>query len=157
MNMPDLIQFPGYLIRRMHQTSVAAFVSETSSAGYDLTPVQFGALYVLRDKPGIDQATLAELIDYDRVTIGGVVSRLEGRGYVRRSVSKSDRRARELNLTRAGAALLDAVSEAVGRSQEAMLRGLSQKEQSTLLMLLRKAIEGANGLSKASSSQSPEE
>lgn len=141
--MSQLYEFPGHLIRRMHQVSVAAFVSETSAAGFDLTPVQFAALYLLRERPGIDQATLATLIAYDRVTIGGVVSRLAARRYIRRAVSKSDRRARQLTLTADGAALLEAVSGAVSRSQQIILGGLSEEEQSALLALLRKATETA--------------
>ena len=55
-----------------------------AEAGFDLTPVQFAALAVIAEHPRIDQATLAGLIAYDRVTIGGVVDRLSQKGYILR-------------------------------------------------------------------------
>ena len=45
---------------------------------------------------------VAELIGYDRATIGGVIDRLEKKGWIRRVVSERDRRARELSLTAKG-------------------------------------------------------
>ncbi len=70
----------GHLIRRLHQISVSAFAAEADAAGVELSPVQFAALNMLREHSYIDQATLAGLIAYDRVTLGGVVNRLEARG-----------------------------------------------------------------------------
>ena len=104
--MTDLYDLPGHLIRRMHQISVSAFAAETKAAGFDLTPMQFAALCMLEENPGIEQATLAGLVAIDRATIGGVVARLETRGLLERSVSRTDRRARVLTLTEIGAALL---------------------------------------------------
>ena len=72
--MASLHDLPGHLIRRLHQISVSTFTAETAAEGFDLTQVQYAALFTLRGHPGIDQATLAGLIAYDRVTIGGVVA-----------------------------------------------------------------------------------
>ena len=88
--------YPGFLARRFQQIAVALFHAEVGAAGFDLTPVQYSALKALRAHPGIDQATLAGLIAFDRTTIGGVVDRLEQRGYLTRKVSARDRRARVL-------------------------------------------------------------
>ena len=92
--MTNLYDLPGHLIRRLHQISVAIFANRMAEAGIDLTPVQFAALTTVDDNPGVDQATLAGLIAYDKVTIGGVVDRLVQKGLLRREVSKRDRRAR---------------------------------------------------------------
>ena len=67
--MMALYDMPGHLIRRMNQISVAVFLQEAQQAGFDLTPVQFAALYTVGEHEAIDQATLASLIAYDRVTI----------------------------------------------------------------------------------------
>lgn len=147
--MLALFDLPGHLIRRLHQISVSAFSAETTAEGADLTPVQFAALTVLRERPGIDQATLAGLIAYDRATIGGVVSRLEARGFVKRTVSGTDRRARTLKLTGAGAALLDRLHDAVLRAQDLMLTGLTPGERVIFLDLLHKATEAGNEISRA--------
>ena len=74
--MTDNNDMPGHLARRFQQIAVAIFHAEVEEAGYDLTPVQYAALTTIRTHPGIDQATLAGLIAYDRTTITGVVDRL---------------------------------------------------------------------------------
>lgn len=148
-SMASLLDLPGHLIRRMHQIAVSTFAAEVAAEGCDITNVQYATLFTLRAHPGIDQATLAGLIAYDRVTIGGVIARLEARGYLERVVSRTDRRARSLRLTPAGAAVLDAVNEGVLRAQQVMLQGLDAAEQKTLLALLRKATEAGNELSRA--------
>lgn len=138
--MESFENLPGNLIRRMQQFAVATFASEIQAAGFELTPVQFATLATLQKHPNIEQATLAALVAQDRVTIGGVVSRLEARGLLERGMSETDRRARSLCLTERGETLLRTVLPAVRRAQKATLGNLSPSESQTLLTLLRKAI-----------------
>jgi MarR family transcriptional regulator, temperature-dependent positive regulator of motility len=151
----EIYEMPGHLIRRMHQASTAIFDVETRSAGQDLTSVQFAALTVIAAQPGLDQATLASAIAYDRVTIGGVIDRLEQKGFVRREIAKGDRRSRRLHLLPAGKVALDAVTPHVRRAQDLMLQGLSQTEGATLLRLLRKALGAVGDVSRAPSRSGP--
>jgi DNA-binding MarR family transcriptional regulator len=139
----------GHLIRRLNQISVSVFTERVSGAGFDLTPVQFAALNSLKQNPGIDQASLAGLIAYDRVTIGGVVDRLEQKGFLRRVVSARDRRARELFLTELGDEVLNTLTPIVTRLQDEILKGLQPQEKKQLMMLLEKATSGGNELSRA--------
>lgn len=145
----DLYALPGHLIRRLNQISVSVFAARMAELGLDLTPVQFAALTVLQANPGIDQATLAGLIAHDRVTIGGVVDRLEAKGLVDRTVSRHDRRARVLALTAEGEALLERVLPAVHAAQDGILAGLDVEERATFIGLLRKATDAGNALSRA--------
>ncbi|WP_371055548.1 MarR family winged helix-turn-helix transcriptional regulator [Rhodosalinus sp. K401] len=147
--MLDLHEMPGHLIRRLHQISVSVFAGAMRRAGHDLTPVQFAALSALARNPGVDQATLAGLIAYDRVTIGGVVDRLEAKGLVERDVSARDRRARVLRPTRAGEALLAEADPVVRALQDEILSGLDPAERTELVRLLRKAAEAGNARSRA--------
>ncbi|MDH4053100.1 MAG: MarR family transcriptional regulator, partial [Rubrivivax sp.] len=105
----DRIEMAGHLIRRLHQQSTQIFQAHTQAAGFGLTPVQFAALDAMAQQPGIDQASLAATISFDRATIGGVIDRLEHKGLVQRVVSAQDRRARRLHLTPAGDHLLAAI------------------------------------------------
>lgn len=114
-----------------------------------MTPVQYAALAVLRDHPGIDQATLAGLIAYNRVTIGGVISRLESRGYVDRMIRHNDRRARVLTLTDRGQSLLLTVDHAVRGTQDQILAPLDPKERAQFMALLEKLTRAGNSLSRA--------
>ena len=76
----DRIEMAGHLIRRLHQQSTQVFQAQTQAAGFDLTSVQFAALDAIAQQPGIDQASLAATISFDRATIGGVIDRLEQKG-----------------------------------------------------------------------------
>ena len=144
----ELYTMPGHLIRRMHQASTAIFDIETRKEGLELTSVQFAALAVIDASPGLDQATLASTIAYDRVTIGGVIDRLEQKGLVRREIAKGDRRSRRLHLQPAGKTVLARVTPLVRQAQGAMLTGLSEKESALLLRLLRKALDAVGDTSR---------
>jgi MarR family transcriptional regulator, temperature-dependent positive regulator of motility len=140
---------PGHLVRRFQQIAVAIFHAQVEEAGYDLTPVQYAALDAIRAHPGIDQATLAGLIAYDRTTITGVVDRLEQKGLLTRQPSCKDRRAHVLQITDAGRRTLRGMAPAVEAAQRIMLRGLSADEARQFMLLMRKAIDAANELSRA--------
>lgn len=140
---------PGHLIRRLNQISVALFMEKMTSAGLNLTPVQFSALSAIRDHPGIDQATVAGLVAYDRATLGKVIDRLDARGLVLRRTSSTDRRAKALTLTADGRALLDQARPAVVAVQPQILSGLDTREIETFVRLLQKVTMAGNELSRA--------
>ena len=145
----DIHALPGHLIRRLHQISVAQFMDRMAEEDIDLTPVQFSAMTAIRRHPGIDQASVAGLIAYDRATLGKVVDRLVDKGLVARRISAADRRAREVRLTSAGTALLDCVLPIVKAAQARFLSGLSAEERDQFIALLQKATLAANDLSRA--------
>lgn len=125
---------PGHLIRRAHQVSNAFFAEECGR--YDLTSVQYAALTAIRENPGIDATRLCAIIAFDRSTIGDVLERIEAKGWISRTPSEADRRARILNLTDAGEALLGEVEPMVQRVQERLLEPFSRKERAAVLALL---------------------
>ncbi len=145
----DMNNLPGHLARRFQQIAVSVFHSEVAAVGSDLTPVQFAAMIKVRANPGVDQATLAAMIAYDRATIGGVVDRLVDKGLIERKASSRDRRAKELNMTAEGISLLEHIEPAVLSAQDLLLSGLNADERDTFMHLLQKATEGANELSRA--------
>ena len=145
----DLNDKPGHLARRFQQIAVAVFHAEMEEAGFDLTPVQYAALAAIAAHPGLDQATLAGTIAYDRTTITGVVDRLAQKGLVVRTPSPRDRRAHELSITKAGDKTLQQTEPAVQAAQRAMMRGLTAAEGKELMRLMRKAIAAGNELSRA--------
>ncbi|WIY25316.1 MarR family winged helix-turn-helix transcriptional regulator [Parasedimentitalea psychrophila] len=145
----DIHSMPGHLIRRLNQISVAQFMEQMTSAGLSLTPVQYAALCAIRDHPGIDQASVAGLIAYDRATLGKVIDRLDARKLVRRKVSSSDRRARELFLSVDGQALLAIAHPLVEAAQPEILSGLSPQEQDEFVQLMQKIVRANNELSRA--------
>ena len=135
----DRTEMAGHLIRRLHQQSTQVYQSATQAAGFELTSVQFAALDAVAEQPGIDQASLAATISFDRATIGGVIDRLEQKGLVERTVSPDDRRARLLRLTPAGRRELAALRPVVEALQAEILAPLSARERAAFLALARKA------------------
>jgi len=136
----DRIEMAGHLIRRLQQQSSQVFQVSTQKAGFDLTSVQFAALDAIGQQPGIDQASLAATISFDRATIGGVIDRLEHKGLVKRVVAAQDRRARQLRLTPVGKRLLLASRPVVEALQADILAPLTRAERAAFLALAQKAL-----------------
>lgn len=131
----------GHLIRRMNQISTHVFSQRMQAEGRDLTPVQFAALDAIIANPGIDQASVAARIAYDRATIGGVIDRLEQKGYVERTISRRDRRAREVRATKLGQKEFDAILPIVEALQNDVLAGLNDPEKELFRTLAQKVID----------------
>ena len=140
---------PGHAIRRLHQISVGIFLQEAGELG--VTPVQYGALQVVANQPGLDQRTLARSIALDTSTTGGVVDRLESRGWMERRTSPTDRRARQLFLTPEGQTALAATVPAMLRTQEQILAPLTPDQRTEFMRLLGMLVEENNTLSRAPS------
>ncbi len=140
---------PGHLVRRLQQVSVSLFAQRMEAAGVDLTSVQYAALKAIQSHPMIDQATLAGAIAYDRTTIGGVIDRLESKGLVRRELSPSDRRVRQLVLEAAGERLIGHLQTYVQDVQVALLAPLSEDERQSFMRLLQKLTRENNEHSRA--------
>jgi DNA-binding MarR family transcriptional regulator len=135
-----ILDMAGHLIRRLHQQSTHIFVQRTQEAGFDLTPVQYAALEVIFTQPGIDQACVAEMIGYDRATIGGVIDRLEKKGWIRRVISERDRRARELSLSAKGNKVRETLRPIVESIQKDILAPLSESDRECFIRLTRQIV-----------------
>ena len=135
-----VLDMAGHLIRRLHQRSTQIFAQRAQAAGFDLTPVQYAALEAIQEHPGMDQARVAEMIGYDRATIGGVIDRLEKKNWIRRVVSERDRRARELSVTAEGNKILVALQPIVQDLQKDILRPLSDADRERFIHLAREVV-----------------
>lgn len=130
----------GHLIRRLNQLSTQLFSKHMKEAGLELTPVQFAAMDAIIAQPGLDQAGIAAKIAYDRATIGGVIDRLEQKGFVVREVSERDRRARDVCATEQGVKMFEQILPVVTALQDEILSELDEAEKAAFLTLARKAI-----------------
>jgi len=140
----SVLDMAGHLIRRLHQQSTQVFVQRTQAAGFDLTPVQYAAIEAIYENPGIDQARVAEMIGYDRATIGGVIERLEKKDWINREVSEQDRRARVLSLTAKGKKIRLTLEPIVQDLQKDILQPLNAADQARFVELARKVVWTAN-------------
>ena len=140
--MDELYTMPGHLIRRVQQISSALFAEEC--ARIDLTSVQYAALKALAARPGLDATRLSTLIAFDRSTLGDVLERLEGKGWVRRASSPRDKRVKLLDLTPAGAEVLARAEPAVRRVQERLLAPLGPAQREQVVELLARLADVHN-------------
>ena len=139
-------RMPGHFVRRLQQVAVRLFADE---AGPDLTPVQFASLVGIAQlhrlekghnkRPG--QAELAAHIGYDRATIGGVIDRLEAKGWVSRTASREDRRQNVLAITPAGERAMAQARPAVEAVQDKFLAPLDESERKAFERICRKLLE----------------
>lgn len=134
--LEELYRRPGFMIRRMHQISVSVFLEETGKLR--VTNRQWGILFLLTHRPGIDQTTVANLLGLDRSTTAMVVKNLEDDGLVVRSMDVRDRRRHRLQLTRSGKSLLSQLAAPARRAQARMLSVFTPRERALFLQLLDK-------------------
>ena len=134
--LEELYRRPGFMIRRMHQISVSVFLEETGKLR--VTNRQWGILFLLTHRPGIDQTTVANLLGLDRSTTAMVVKNLEDDGLVSRSMDVRDRRRHSLQLTRSGKRLLSQLAAPARRAQARMLSVFTPRERALFLQLLDK-------------------
>jgi MarR family transcriptional regulator, lower aerobic nicotinate degradation pathway regulator len=138
----DLWSRPGYLIRRLHQLSVAIFHDEM--VGLGLTPVQLGALIVASRSPDIEQSAIGEALGIDRVNTGDVISRLVKSGLLARQRWSSDKRYKLIRITEDGEALLKRSRKRLGKVQDRVLAPLNPADRELFLELVRRLINGIN-------------
>lgn len=108
------------LNRDFHGTHEAAFLAMAWTwqrleamgrqffGAYEITDVQFNVLMILHDHADkhFRQHELADIMVVNRASIGGVLERMESRGWIAREVDAEDRRAQRVRLTKAGEAKL---------------------------------------------------
>ena len=140
MNLSDMYQRPGFLLRRAHQISAAVF--ENACAELGLTQAQYGVLKVLHSAPDIDQSTLARALAFDKVTVLRVLRGLEERGLVKRVVSASSRRQMAVRLTPQGQRLLKKTEQPVRLAYQQLMAPLSAEQSQQLIDLLQRLTHG---------------
>jgi DNA-binding MarR family transcriptional regulator len=80
---------------------------------------------------GMLQTDLAKILDVGKVTIGGLIDRLETSGFVERHPDKIDRRAKRIVITARGRHVLDQMVTVGRRLNLSVLKGLSEREIKT--------------------------
>jgi DNA-binding MarR family transcriptional regulator len=141
-DLQEIYGRPGFKIRRAHQIAQSIFMEECRA--FDLTPTQYGLLFILAKSPGLDQISLARLLGLDRSTAGMVIAALVRRKLIRRSVARHDRRKRTLHPTPAALRLLAEAAPVVSRAQERVLAPFAPAERCLLLSLLDRLLAANN-------------
>ena len=138
---------PGHLIRRLNQISQGLFQEEAGSLG--LTSVQYAALSMIREVPGIDQVRLSSLIAFDKTTIVKVLDRLVEKKLITRTRSPDDRRSNRLQATDEGVMVHKQSAPMLDRSDRRIVAPLSAAEQRQFMELLTRLVHVNNVYSRA--------
>ena len=136
MEAGSIVQFddaPGHLLRRAQQIHTEMWSREVGDV---MTGPQYATLVAISGWPDLDQKRAGELASLDKSTVGGVVRRLEKKGWLTRAISPVDARRRILLLTDHAHAHLPAVTAAATRVQHRLLEPLTTDEAAQLVSLL---------------------
>lgn len=97
----------------------------------NLTSAQWRVLsYVLR-RPGINQATLADFLDVEPITLTRLLDRMETAGIVRREIDPNDRRARNIYMTDQAEPLMEELRAINVIFQRDIFAGISDQDMNT--------------------------
>jgi len=147
MGLDQFYSRAGHLIRRLNQIAVAIFLEETAELG--LTTVQYAALHVIDEKPGIDQVTLSKMVAFDKTTLVKVINRLVEKGLITRKLSPTDRRRHELVTTTKGRELIRDIVSLIDRCEARILAPLDVAERRKFLQLASRLVQVNNVYSRA--------
>lgn len=115
--MPEPDQRLFFLLQRAaHQLRTASDRRLLAAAG--ITTAQLGALFAIRDEPGITQQRLARALGLGESAVTGLVGRLTAARLIVKRAHPEEHRAVVLELTGDGAAALDAAQPEVDRFNE---------------------------------------
>jgi DNA-binding MarR family transcriptional regulator len=98
-----------------------------------MTRAQWMILVRLERQPGMSQNELAALIEVEPITVGRLIDRLEGRGFVERRPDASDRRIWRLHLTDSATPMLKEIDKARTQLNSLLVDGIGGKSLDTAI------------------------
>jgi MarR family transcriptional regulator for hemolysin len=107
---------------------------------FNITRAQWWVLANLsrRNCDGISQIELARLLDVGKVTLGGLIDRLEESGFVIRVPDKQDRRSKRIMRSPEGKALCDRMEVFAQAVSTEIMSGISDEEHRLFIDVLTK-------------------
>ncbi|HTN60039.1 MAG TPA: MarR family transcriptional regulator [Devosia sp.] len=111
----------------------------------DMTLPQWRALAQVHHSDGLSQAALATLIETDPMTTSKIVRLLEARGLVERLPDPADSRAKIVRATPPVTQMVQAMKANVAELHNAMLIGISEADQETLVRVLNQISDNLAG------------
>lgn len=131
---PYLTRSLGFLLADVSRLVRRRFDSRARALG--LTRAQWRVLAQLRRREGINQTSLAEILEIEPITLGRHIDRLVEKGFVERRADPADRRAWRLHLREEVQPVLDRLREMSRLTSGEALRGIPEAEADRLIELL---------------------
>jgi DNA-binding MarR family transcriptional regulator len=133
---PYLTRSLGFLLADVSRLVRQRFDARARALG--LTRAQWRVLAQLRRREGINQASLAEILEIEPITLGRHIDRLVEKGFVERRADPSDRRAWRLYLRAEVQPVLDRLRKMSQLTGNEALQGIPEAESDRLIELLLK-------------------
>jgi DNA-binding MarR family transcriptional regulator len=131
-----LLSLVGYNCKRAYLHIKPLF--DKRMAKYDLRPVDFTVLSLLKANPNVTQKRLSAAINVSPPNLATLLDRLEQRGLVQRQRNPLDKRSQTLVLTEEGARLCDKAEKTASELEAAASSALTDAERAELIRLLQK-------------------
>jgi MarR family transcriptional regulator for hemolysin len=109
---------------------------DRQSADTGLTRAQWSVLAYLRRSDGVQQKTLAALMDIKPISLARHIDRLEAEGWVERRDDPEDRRAKRVFLLPKAAPMLIALSKLGKKVRGKALNGISKEDEARICDIL---------------------
>jgi MarR family transcriptional regulator for hemolysin len=140
----DMDRNLGFLISDLHRLITAAMDKELSALG--LTRSQLRVVLYLAREEGLSQVQIADDLGMGKVTVGGLLDRLEAKGLVERRPHPTDRRAFRVFLTTKTARLNKPILRSGSYVTERMMANIKPKDQERLVDLLLQVKENTQAI-----------
>lgn len=121
----------GFLLGDVARLMRRRFDARSEELG--LTRAQWRVLAQLRRREGINQSTLAELLEVEPITMGRHIDRLVTKGLVERRPDPKDRRVWRLYLNSEVQPVLDSMREISEQTRGDALAGIDPEQRETLI------------------------
>ena len=128
----------GFLLVDIARLFRQEFDRAVHDAGIGLTPGEVRALAYVARYTGSRQATLAERMGVEPMTLSAYLDRLENRGLVVRRVNPSDRRAKVVEPTKEAEAVFEQARPLANQTYERIVGGFNEEERKLAETLLRR-------------------
>lgn len=132
----DLDSNVGFLVSDAHRLVTAVVDQEMSSLG--LTRSQLRVLLFLSRADGCTQVELAEKLEIGKVSMGGLLERLEEKGLLERKSNPQDRRAKHVFLKPKIKTLYKPMQDIGEGLMDRLLKGLTKNEREQFSNHLKK-------------------
>jgi DNA-binding MarR family transcriptional regulator len=128
----------GYLVADIARLMRRRFVRALADADTGVTAAEARVLAYVEHYPGQRQATLAERLGVEPMTMSALVDRLEAAGLLRRLPDPQDRRAKLVELTDEAAPVAARIHEVALRLRRQAVEGFSQTDVDAVYDLLER-------------------
>jgi DNA-binding MarR family transcriptional regulator len=144
--MFDLENSASHLLHRAQQVAANRSAAALRAAGITLR--QFSVLSVIAEEEGVSQSHLVRATGIDRSTLADMAARMEKAKLIKRTVSKSDARAKSLTLMAAGRKALAQAAPGVIAADRMLMDSLPATRRDSFLKTLTAFAESGEAEAK---------